>query len=195
MTIGIDISQIAFEGSGVGAYVRNMVAALVRTYPEHSFVLFGSSLRKRRVFSEFVKTLERPVKLVVLPLPPTVLEMMWNRLHIVPVEWLTGKLDVFWSSDWTQPPLLSCVGVTTIHDLSILRYPEESSNRASLDAGSARIVANIVATQKRRLARAGKACSVFFCDSEATREDARALLGIPEKKLVVVYPGYGKAAS
>ena len=49
MKIGIDISQIAHEGTGVATYVRNIVAALVHRYPEHEYILFGSSLRKRHV--------------------------------------------------------------------------------------------------------------------------------------------------
>ena len=38
MKIGIDISQIAHEGTGVATYVRNIVAALVHRYPEHEYI-------------------------------------------------------------------------------------------------------------------------------------------------------------
>ena len=196
MKIGIDISQIAHQGTGVARYVRSIVASLVRKYPEHEYVLFGSSLRKRHVFSEFVSAIGKDsshVRLVSIPVPPTILDWLWNRAHIVPVEWFTGPLDIFWSSDWTHPPLIHAVGVTTIHDLSVLRYPEESHNQAVLDVARGRIAANIVATHTRRLVRAAKACAVFFCDSEATRHDAQELLGISQNKLTVVYPGLGEA--
>ncbi|MEK7533185.1 MAG: glycosyltransferase [Patescibacteria group bacterium] len=195
MKIGIDISQIAHEGTGVATYVRNMVNSLVRKYPEHEYVLFGASLRKRHVFSNYAATFIKenlPVRLVSIPMPPTLLDVLWNRLHIAPVEWFTGHLDIFWSSDWTHPPLLHAVGVTTIHDLSILRYAEESHNTAEVDVVGGRITANIVATHTRRLMHAAKSCAVFFCDSEATKHDAHQLLGIPESKLIVVYPGLGE---
>lgn len=194
MRIGIDISQIAHEGTGVATYVRQLVTTLVRKYPHHEYVLFGASLRKRRVFSEFVHMLpgaEANVRLVSVPVPPTVLDWLWNRMHIVPVEWFTGSLDIFWSSDWTHPPLVSAIGVTTIHDLSVLRFPEESHNQAVLDVARGRVTANIVATQTRRLTRAAKACAVFFCDSQATKHDAHELLGLAADKLTVVYPGLG----
>lgn len=177
MKIAIDISQIAHEGTGVSAYVRKMVTALITGDVKNEYVLFGASLRKRHVFSAFVKSLPRQVRLVFVPIPPTVLELLWNRLHIIPIEWFIGAVDIFWSSDWTQPPLSHARGVTTIHDLSFLRFPET-------------FVHKITDTQKRRLERAKNICQRFFCDSEATKKDAETLLGIDKKKLKVVYPGY-----
>lgn len=179
MRIGIDISQIVHEGTGVAVYVSNLVRVLIRTHPEHQYVLFGSSFRKRHVFSSYVSSLSRSVasvRLVSVPIPPTMLEWIWNTMHIIPIEWFTGPLDVFWSSDWTQPPLAKAIGITTIHDLSVLRYPDESYKK-------------IVETQKRRLRLASRDCQVFFCDSEATKQDVHELLGIDEYKLSVVYPG------
>jgi hypothetical protein len=176
MRIGIDISQIVHEGTGVATYVRRIVATLVQTYPEHEYILFGASLRKRNLFFEYLRTLPTRVRLIAVPIPPTLLDVLWNRLHVAPVEWFTGPLDIFWSSDWTQPPLVHARGITTIHDLSILRYPKESFGQ-------------IVAIQKRRLQRAKNVCQMFFCDSEATKKDAEELLGIDQAALEVVYPG------
>lgn len=192
MKIGIDISQIAHEGTGVAKYVRELVRAMITRHPEHDYVLFGSSLRKRRVFFRYVATLPigRSVRLVALRVPPTILDLLWNRLHIVPVEWFTGAVDVFWSSDWTQPPLARAGGITTIHDLSVLRYPDESHNTTAYSVHSARVTANIVEVQRRRLLHAAKECAIFLCDSEATKKDAHALLGIADDKLRVVYPGF-----
>lgn len=175
MKIGIDISQVAYEGTGVGNYIRKLVTEILKNDKKNEYILFGSSLRKRHVFYKYFKN----KKLVILPIPPTLLEIFWNRLHIFPVEWFTGKLDIFWSSDWTQPPLRQAQGVTTIHDLTILRYPENFNHG----------LRNIVETQKRRLKRAAKICTAFFCDSEATKKDAMELLKIPAYRLFVVYPG------
>ncbi len=190
MRIGIDISQIAYEGTGVAQYVRLITEALIRTHPEHEYVLFGASLRKKYVFYEYVKYIHGTPRLVVVSLPPTILDWLWNRLHIVPIEWFIGAVDVFWSSDWTQPPLSNARGITTIHDLSIMRFPEESHNKAELHVGKAIVRPNIVATQKRRLMRAMHECQAFLCDSEATKKDAHTLLAIPLEQLHVVYPGY-----
>lgn len=193
MRIAIDISQIVYEGTGVSTYVRKLVTSLVKQDSENEYVFFGASLRRRNVFTSFVSSLNvtaTHVRLVTVPIPPTLLDVVWNRWHIIPVEWFVGPVDIFWSSDWTQPPLLRAKGVTTIHDLSIFRYPEESHNTTEVDYSRGRLAANIVATQKQRLTRAAKVCQAFFCDSEATKRDAKELLGIAGDKLKVVYPGY-----
>jgi len=192
MRIGIDISQIAHEGTGVSVYVSQLVRAMITRHPEHDYVLFGASLRKRGVFFRYVASLPigRSVRLVAIRVPPTILDLLWNRLHLIPVEWFTGAVDVFWSSDWTQPPLARAGGITTIHDLSVLRYPEESHSVTTYSVPSARVSANIVAVQKRRLLHAARECAIFLCDSEATKKDAHTLLGIAEEKLRVVYPGF-----
>lgn len=195
MRIGIDISQIAHEGTGVAVYVRNIVTSLIAANPTHEYILFGASLRKRGVFRAFVSSLtgsKASVKLVSVPIPPTMLDVLWNRLHIVPVEWFIGHVDVFWSSDWTQPSLARARGITTIHDLSVLKYPEESHNATELSLSQARISADIVDIQTRRLTLAARECRVFFCDSEATKNDAHTLLGIESDKLRVIYPGFAK---
>lgn len=172
MRIGIDISQVAYEGTGVEKYVRRLVTELLKYDKKNEYVLFGASLRK---ISVFYKHFEKK-HLVVVPIPPTLLDIVWNKLHIFPIEWFTGPLDIFWSSDWTQPPLIHAKGITTIHDLSFLRYPESFATK-------------IIDTQKRRLKRAVKICTAFFCDSEATKKDAMELLKIPAYRLFVVYPG------
>ena len=180
MRIGIDISQIVHEGTGVSTYVRNLVRELIRTDQKNEYILFGASLRKLSVFAEYfneVHVLNGRVRLVTIPIPPTILEFLWNTLHIVPVEWFTGPVDVFWSSDWTQPPLVRAKGVTTIHDVSFLRYPETFAK-------------NIIDVQKRRLARVKRECKAVFCDSEATKKDVMDFVGIAQNKLQVVYPGF-----
>lgn len=178
MRIGIDISQIVYEGTGVGRYVREMVAALLKEDKESEYVLFGASLRKRHIFyTYFEKIRNDRISLVVAPIPPTLLDFLWNTLHIIPIEWFIGKTDIFWSSDWTQPPLKKAKGMTTIHDVSFLHYPE------SFDI-------KIVAVQKRRLQQAKKECEIFLCDSMATKKDVAKLLSIDNKKLHVVYPGF-----
>lgn len=179
MRIGIDISQIVYEGTGVAAYVRNMVHSLVKKAPHHTFILFGASLRKRSVFEEFAEALGSPgnVRLVSVPLPPTVLDVLWNRLHVIAIETFTGPLDMFWSSDWTQPPLSKAAGITTVHDLSIFMESR------SMDG-------HIVSVQTRRLARAVSECRMFLCDSEATKKDVKRMYNIPDSRVNVVYPGF-----
>lgn len=180
MTIAIDISQIAHEGQGVARFVEQMTRAVIKEGASHTWVLFGASLRRQETFHTFYESLspyKKRVRLVVVPIPPTLLHILWNVLHIVPVEWFIGKVDVFWSSDWIQPPLSHAVGVTTVHDVSFLRYPES-------------FPAKIIAVQARRLSRATRECAAFFCDSRATYDDMEHYFAVPKARLHIVYPGF-----
>lgn len=182
MKIGIDVSQIVYEGTGVGRYVRELIPALIKLSPDDEFVLFGSSLRQKQKLREFMDQMGKTysnVHTVLISLPLSVLDMLWNKFHILPITWFIGQIDVFWSSDWTQPPLGNAKGVTTIHDVSFLRYPDSFHKK-------------IVEVQSRRLNRAKKECSRFLCDSEATKTDVIDYCHISADKCTVVYPGiYG----
>lgn len=180
MRIGIDISQVVYEGFGVGRYVKEMVLAMTRLAPEHEYFLFGGTLRQKKSLSQFVELVKKHApraRSVIVPIPPTLLTFLWNVLHIIPITWFTGNLDIFWSSDWTQPPLGKVVGMTTIHDVSFLRFPESFPEV-------------IIRTQKQRLKHAIKENTLILCDSVATKMDVIELLHVPERKLLVVYPGF-----
>jgi len=179
MRIGIDISQIVYEGTGVGKYVREMVSRMINMAPQDEFVLFAATLRQKKTIERFVRNIQKKaynVEVKIVPIPPTLLDILWNRLHVIPVEWFIGKVDVFWSSDWTQPPLHGILGMTTIHDVSFLHFPESFPKK-------------IVSVHRRRILRALRECSVFLCDSEATKHDVEEYIGIKKNKLFVVYPG------
>lgn len=179
MKIGIDISQVVYEGTGVATYVCRMVEALLSVDNHNAYVLFGSSLRKRSKLNEFAIRLKKiypNVSFVFLPFPSWLLDVLWNRLHIIPIEWIIGNVDVFWSSDWTQPPLARAYGMTTIHDVSFLRFPETFAQ-------------TIIDVQKRRLAWAKRECKAILCDSEATKMDTIEFYNVNPRILHVVYPG------
>lgn len=184
MRIGIDISQVVYEGTGVAKYMRELTRALLSEGEKHEFILFGSAFRRRKELVYWIKSLTNRysnVQSVILPFPPVLLDFLWNRLHILPISLFVRNLDVFFSSDWAQPPLGNVLGVTTIHDLIVLKEPETFANSG---------FRNILAAQKRRLRWVAKECCAIFCDSEATKKDIMELLHVPERKLQVVYPGF-----
>jgi len=109
-------------------------------------------------------------------LPPTLLDLLWNKWHILAIELFVGPVDVFFASDWTQPPIKKAKIITTIHDLAILKFPAEFTDK-------------ILKVQKRRLNWLKKEANMILCDSQATKNDAVKILKIAEAKLQVVYPG------
>jgi len=175
MKVGIDISQIQYEGTGVAAYTRNLVENLVKVDKKNSYVLFFSSLRGK------VGDLKIEGKKAILKrfrFSPAVLDLLWNRMHVLPIEKLIGKIDVFHSSDWTQPST-GAKRITTIHDLTPVKYPE------TLDP-------KIVQVHKKRLYWVKKESDLVICVSKSTQQDVVELLGIAKEKTRVIYEGAGE---
>lgn len=181
MRIGIDVSQIAFENTGVSNYISNLVRNLVKVDNKNDYILFFSSMRRkfsRGAGSRFARQISdyQNVKIKKFKFPPLLLDLLWNRFHIVPIEWLIGDVDVFITSDWTEPPAKKAKKVTILYDLIIYKYPDETHKK-------------IVKVQARKLKWVKTESDVIICISEATKRDAIQILGLDEKKLKVVYPG------
>lgn len=175
MKIGIDISQLAYANTGVANYLENFVQALLRLDSTNEYVLFFSSLRREIKDLRF-KIKDSNVSVKQFKFPPTLLDLLWNKLHILPIENLIGDVDLFISSDWTEPPTKKARKATILYDLIVYKAPEETA-------------AKIVETQKRKLQWTKKECDVILCISESTKKDAMEILEIEEKRLHVAYPG------
>jgi hypothetical protein len=176
MRIGIDISQIAYRGTGVANFLENLVPSLLKTDKKNQYVLFYSSLRNNFRFPSLDSRLYPNVSIKKFKFPPSLLDLLWNRLHVMPVEWLIGDIDLFITSDWTEPPTMKAKKATILYDLVVYKFPGETDRR-------------IVEVQKRKLKWVKKESEIIFCISQSTRKDAMDILGIEEKKLKVNYPG------
>jgi glycosyltransferase involved in cell wall biosynthesis len=170
MRIGIDISQVVY-GTGVSTYTRNLVSELLIIDKENKYVLFGGYLRRKSDLERFFDALEGNFEKRLYPIPPTLADFLWNRVHKVNIEKLIGKVDVYHSSNWSQPPT-NAFNVTTVHDLVPLFYPEQSNPK-------------LVAVHKRRLERVKVSVNRVIVPSNATKHDLR-LAGISKEKIRVI---------
>jgi glycosyltransferase involved in cell wall biosynthesis len=163
MRIAIDVSQIVYE-TGVSVYTRNLVENLLKLDRKNDYVLFAGSLRRRRDFKEFFDT-------KVFLIPPLLADLLWNRLHVLPIEKLIGKVDVFHSSDWTQPSSRA-FKITTIHDLTPIKFPQWTNPR-------------VASVHKRRLRWVKREVDRIIVPSNSTKEDMVAL-GFAAEKITVI---------
>lgn len=178
MRIAIDISQIVYEGTGVATYTDQLVRSLLEVDPHNDYILFGISLRKLKFLKDYffkLNLLHKNLTSKFLYIPPTIGEFLWNRLHIFAVDNFLGKVDIFHSSDWIQPPV-NAVKITTVHDLFVHEYPDISHPY-------------IVETQKQRLKWVKKECGMILTDSAFTKNQLIKILGIDSTNIEVVYPG------
>lgn len=176
MTIGIDISQLAYPNTGVANYLTKLLIEMLKHDSENKYILFFSSLRgklDKKLEEQFLEN--RNVKIKKFRLPQSSLVLLWNKLHKAPIENFIGSVDMFITSDWTEPPSKS-KKATILYDLIIYTHPEETDNQ-------------IVQVQKMKHSWMKKESDLVFCISDATARDAEKILGIDKKKLHVVYPG------
>lgn len=183
MKIGIDVSQLVYQDTGVANYLAHIVQYLLALDTQNEYILFFSSLRRNSQFSSrqlaarFFNFKSNPnFQLKQFSFPPTFLDFLWNKLHIAPIEWFIGDVDIFITSDWTEPPTKKAKKLTILYDLIVYKHPEETDR-------------SIVQTQRRKLKWVKKESDTILCISEATKRDAMKILGIPEYKLKVICPG------
>lgn len=175
MRIGIDISQISYEGTGVGRFTRGLTEAILTSSGTHGWVFFHSSLR--RGLDEDIKKriIKKGHTLKKWPVPQKILSVLWNDMHTMSIDTILGELDWFISSDWTEPPAHT-KKATIVHDLTFKRYPE------TVESG-------VRKTQKSRMKWVVKESSLIFADSNATKKDLKEYYSLSESKTVVNYPG------
>jgi len=182
MRIGIDYTAAARQRAGIGRYTRELVAALLRMESAHRYTLFaaigGLENRDWRLEIEYLQSLVSDLQFRAIPITDDWLHRLWQRLRLpIPVEVVTGPLDVFYSPDFVLPPTLRATRtLLTVHDLSFLRFPDAfvPSLRAYLE----RVVPRSVACAGRVLA-----------DSKSTRDDLVAHFETPPEKVHVLYSG------
>lgn len=166
MKISIDVSSVIY-GTGVSVYTKNLVNNLVKIDKQNDYLLFGGSLRR---FEELKYAFNTKFEHKYYYLPPLAMNYLFNYINI-PVNLLTGKVDIYHSSDWTQP-VANCPVVTTVHDLSPLKYPRYTPAR-------------VVRTHQVKLERAKKMASKIIAVSNSTKNDLIEM-GFDKDKIVVI---------
>ncbi len=169
MNIGIDISQIVYQ-TGVSRYTLELVTHLLKIDSENSYFLYGGSLRHRQILNSFYGGIKTPRTTFQLTcLSPHLAEFFWNRFNLFPP---AGNLDVFHASNWAFPRTKSKL-ITTIHDLTFLKYPETHTKYS-------------VAAHTRHLKLAQKYADKIIAVSESTKKDLIDY-GIATEKITVIY--------
>lgn len=174
MIIGIDVSSVSYQ-TGVSNYTLNLIRNLIKLDKTNQYKLFYSSLRLP--LPDEIKKLSqyKNVSIHQFRLPPTLLQILWNQLRLIPVEFLIGKCDIFHTSDWTQPPTLVAKTITTVHDLTPFLHPEWHHPK-------------VINAHRRKMYWAAKKCSQFICVSQNTQSDLLKLFPkIDKTKTTVIY--------
>jgi glycosyltransferase involved in cell wall biosynthesis len=177
MRIGIDITSALTQGGGIGRYTRELIHTLVDIDQENQYQLFSAKPPKNFPVANPV-----PQHAHVTFCPTNIderwLYRLWYRLRLpLPVQLLTGSLDLFHSPDFVLPPVSGGIPtIVTVHDLSFLHYP---------DTFPPKLVDYLQRVVPWSIGRS----THVLADSVATRDDLVNLWHVPENKISVLYCG------
>lgn len=175
MKITIDVSQMAYSGTGVGRYTFELVKALLALKTTHEFILWAG-VRKQRFYFESLQKTEpwHRATWVYSHVSPKLAGVLFNYSPL-PLEYFSGQTDVIHLSDWTAPAT-RVPTVTTVHDLAFIKYPET-------------VDPLIRHTQAMRLSRIIHHGNHIITDSMNTKNDLVEQYQIKDHQIDVVYPG------
>ena len=177
MRIAVDVSPLSHPRTGIGNYLRGMIAGLTEVAgATHEIVGFAPVTRKgaARIRSA-LDGLPLELRLTELPLAHG-WRVAWSRLGAPAADRFLGPVDVLHFSDWMFPPQRAGLRATTVHDLIPLRFPDWAEAR----------------TRRLHLPKyrhAARACDVVFVNSAFTGNEVRTRLGVEGERVCVAHPG------
>ena len=174
MRIGIDYTAAVRQHAGIGRYTRNLIRALAELDRQNRYTLFVAGGWGE---GDGLGPWPANFSLRSVPVSDRWLNIIWQRLRLpLPIQWVTGPLDLFHSPDFVLPPLGRTPAVLTVHDLSFLRVPEC-------------FVPGFREYLERAVSRAVGRARFILADSFSTRQDLIDLMGAEPERVTVLYPG------
>lgn len=174
MRIAIDYTAAVNQRAGIGRFVRNLIGSLITLDTSDQFVLVHAAADDGvagGAVPEASNVVTRELRL-----PERWLTILWHRLRVpLPIDWVTGPVDIFHAPDFVLPPVRRGRRVLTVHDLAFLLYPECADTRLR------EYLMSVVP-------RSVRAADFVVTDSANTQNDVICMLGADPERTAVV-PG------
>jgi glycosyltransferase involved in cell wall biosynthesis len=177
MRIAVDVSPLSHPRTGIGNYLRGMIAGLTEVADaRHEVVAFAPVNRSgaARIRSA-LSGCPLDLRLTELPFAHG-FRTAWSRLGAPAAERFLGPVDVLHFSDWMFPPQRAGLRATTVHDLIPLRFPDWAEPRTR-------------GMHLPKYRHAARTCDVVFVNSEFTGNEVRMRLEVEDERICVAYPG------
>jgi len=120
LSVGFEATPLLGHPTGVGVFCRGALSGLAGV-PALDVSAFAVSWRRRRQLEALVppgtSTRQRAM-------PARPLHAAWSRYSQPPVEWFLGRRDVVHGTNFVVPPTRRAARVVTVHDLTVVLYPE-----------------------------------------------------------------------
>ena len=171
--VAIDIQSVVGRKTGVGQFTYHFVKALPQVDRVNRYTLFLFDFR-RRFQDTSLQTHNVTVK--KLRFPGRVARKSWDLFSAPAIDRLVGEAHLFHFPNYILPPLASSRAVTTIYDVSFLRYPQYAQPETLRWLSK-----NIRKTVDRAIG--------IITVSEFSKSEIVRTLGAPAERIRVVYPG------
>jgi glycosyltransferase involved in cell wall biosynthesis len=174
MRVALDGTPLLGTRTGVGRYVEGLLSGLVGLpdAPDLTLTAFTSRGGGRLPHLPGVRTTHRPF-------PARVLQDLWARTSVPPVEWLTGRCDVFHATNFVLPPTRRAAGVLSVHDLSFLHH--------------ATTVSPTVLRYQKLVPRGIRRAAIVLALTETAADEIAETYAIPRERVRVARPGVDPA--
>ncbi len=121
LNVALDATPLIGPRTGVGEFCYGILSALGAS-SEISTNAFAISLRRRGLI---VDELPPGVSSLGLPMPARPLHALWSRFDFPGFELLGGRrIEVVHGTNFVVPPTARATKVVTVHDLTMIRYPQ-----------------------------------------------------------------------
>lgn len=177
MRIGIDITSAITQGGGIGRYTRELVRALTEVDEQNEYRFFSAKpIAEPPVANPIPQTAKSSYHSA--PLNERWLYRLWYRAQLpLPVQWVTGQLDLFHSPDFVLPPTSGNIPtLLTVHDISFAFFPEVYPEP-------------LVTYLNKVVPRSVKKATHILADSQATKNDLVHVWQVDPTKITVLYSG------
>lgn len=180
MRVALDATPLLGRLTGIGTYVDRLVRALSELDDPPDLTLAPFTIRGASALTAPpAGTAPYHARVVHRPMSARLLQSLWARTNVPPVEWLSGRCDVFHATNYVLPPTRRAARVVTVQDLTFVRFP-------------ATVTPAVLRFQQlvpRSIARA----DVVLCPAESTADDVAEHYGLSRDTVLVTPLGVDPA--
>ena len=120
LSVALDATPLLGRRTGVGMFVAGALGAL-GARRDLDVTAFAVSWRRRQLLPSL---LPLGVTTRGRPMPARPLQAAWRWGDLPPAEWFVGPASVVHGTNYVVPPTRRAARVVTVHDLTVIRYPE-----------------------------------------------------------------------
>ena len=119
--MAFDVLPLAGEPTGVGRFCAGLAGALVG---REEVELRGYAVARNARADTAVAAGALGLTVRTWRAPTRLVNAVWARADLPPIEWLVGPIDVLHGTNYVVPPARNAGRVVTVYDLTALRYPK-----------------------------------------------------------------------